>query len=285
MQINILCFGDVVGRPGRYVVSQALSVLIKQHDIHCVIGNVENAAGGSGLTPQLYERFRRYGVDLMTMGDHIYRRQDLIAVLETSDNIVRPANYPSTAPGKTFAVFETKFGVKVAVISLLGRLYMKPPTDCPYRCVDQILSRIPSDVKIVIVDMHAEATSEKIAMGWHLDGRVSAMFGTHTHVPTADECILEQGTAYITDLGMTGPYDSILGRRKDRVLRTMITNLPSPFDVATEDPRLCGIVVAVDSVSGRATNIERIRFDGSDLKATPTEAEVGLSVEHDDPRQ
>jgi len=263
MQINILCIGDVVGRPGRQVISQNLSQLVKDHEIHCVISNVENAAGGSGLTPQLHEKFQRYGVNLMTLGDHVYRKQDLIPVLETADNIVRPANFPPTAPGKTFAIYETQVGPKVAVVSLLGRLYMKPPTDCPYRTIDHVLSRIPNDVKIVVVDMHAEATSEKIAMGWHLDGRVSLIFGTHTHVPTADEQILPQGTAYITDVGMTGPYDSVLGRRKDRVVRHLVTSIPSPFDVAVGDPRLCGILTAIDSESGRATRIQRIRVDGN----------------------
>ena len=263
MQINLLCIGDVVGRPGRFVISQALGQIVEQHDIHCVICNGENAAGGSGLTPQLFDKLRRYGVNLITMGDHIYRRQDLISVLETSDRIVRPANFAPDSVGRTFAVYETSAGPKVAVVSLLGRLFMRTMADCPFRAADKVLSQIPPDVKIVAVDMHAEATSEKISMGWHLDGRVSVLFGTHTHVPTADERILPGGTAYITDLGMTGPYDSVLGRRKDRVVRTFITNLPSPFDVATGDPRLCGIVVRVESTTGRATHVERIRIDGS----------------------
>jgi len=263
MKINLLCIGDVVGRPGRFVVSQALDQIVEQHDIHCVICNGENAAGGSGLTPQLYDKLRRYGVNLITMGDHIYRRHDIIPVLETSDRIVRPANFSPESVGKTFAVYETSAGPKVAVVSLLGRLFMRTMADCPFRAADKVLGQIPPDVKIVAVDMHAEATSEKISMGWHLDGRVSVLFGTHTHVPTADERILPDGTAYITDLGMTGPYDSVLGRRKDRVVRTFITNLPSPFDVATGDPRLCGIVVRVESTTGRATHVERIRVDGS----------------------
>ncbi len=262
MQINLLCIGDIVGRPGRFAVSQALPHLIRQHDLHCVIANAENIAGGSGLTPQLYDKLRRYGVDLITMGDHIYRRQEIIPLLEKTDRIVRPANLSPAAVGRSVAVYETRPGPKVAVISLLGRLFMKTMSDCPFRAVDQVLGQLPADVKIVVVDMHAEATSEKIAMGWHLDGRVSLLFGTHTHVPTADERILPRGTAYITDVGMTGPYDSVLGRRKDRVVRTMITNLPSPFDVATDDPRLCGVLVRVDSAAGRATHIERVCIDG-----------------------
>jgi 2',3'-cyclic-nucleotide 2'-phosphodiesterase len=262
MSVNILCIGDVVGRPGRFVLSQALPDLIRKYDLHCVICNAENAAGGSGLSPQLYEKFRRYGVDLITLGDHIYRRQEIIPVLEQSACMVRPANFPAGSPGKVFAVHETRMGARVGVVSVMGRLFMKPPTDCPFRAVERVLAQIPPEVRIVVVDMHAEATSEKIAMGWHLDGKVSVVYGTHTHVPTADECILPGGTAYITDLGMTGPYDSVLGRRKDRVLRTLITNLPNPFDVATGDPRLCGIFVQVDPATGKARHIERVRVNG-----------------------
>ncbi len=265
MLINLLCIGDVVGRPGRYVLSQVLPGLIKERDIHCVICNAENIAGGSGLTTQLYEKILRYGVNLVTLGDHVYRRQDIIPTLERSDNIVRPANYPVEAPGKSIAIHQTNAGPKVAVISLMGRLYMKPNTDCPFHTIDRLLKQLPEDVKIVVVDMHAEATSEKVAMGWHLDGRVSVVYGTHTHVPTADERVLPLGTAYITDLGMTGPYDSVLGRRKDRVLRTMITNTPNPFDVATDDARLCGIFATVDSETGKARHVERIRVDGDQL--------------------
>jgi metallophosphoesterase (TIGR00282 family) len=182
--------------------------------------------------------------------------------METSGRIARPANLPREAPGPEFVIHETQSGHRVALVSLLGRLFINQPSDCPFHAIDRVLSRIPSDIKIILVDMHAEASSEKIAMGWHLDGRVSALFGTHTHVPTADERILPRGTAYITDLGMTGPYDSILGRRKDRVLRSLLTSLPSPFDVADGDPRLCGILVEVSSADGRAEHIERIRVDG-----------------------
>ncbi len=273
MQINLLCVGDLVGRPGRFVLSHALPHLMRQYDLHCVVCNAENAAGGSGLTPQLYDKLRRYGVDLITLGDHIYRRSEVISVLETSDRVVRPANLPQAAVGRTFAICETQKGPKVAVVSLLGRLFMKPMTDCPFKAVDRVLGQIPPEVKIVVVDMHAEATSEKIAMGWHLDGRVSLLFGTHTHVPTADECILPRGTAYITDVGMTGPYDSVLGRRKDRVVRTMITGMPSPFDVAVDDPRLCGVFVSVDSTTGKADFIERIRIDRSSGLIPETDTE------------
>lgn len=247
------------------MVARAIPVLTKQHGLDCVVANVENAANGSGLTESLYEKFLKYGVHLMTMGDHIYRKAEIMPVLQRSDRIVRPVNYPADSIGKEVAICETTGGAKVAVISVMGRLFMKPPCDCPFKAVDRVLSRLPADVKIIVVDMHAEATSEHVAMGWHLNGRASVVFGTHTHVPTADECILDKGTAYITDLGMTGPYDGVLGRRKDRVLRSFITGLPTPFDVATDDSRLCGILVKVDSDTGRAQHIERVRVEEKSL--------------------
>jgi len=267
MSLTLLCVGDVVGRPGRQALLRLLPILVRQHDVDCVIANVENAAGGSGLTPPLYEKFRRYGVDVLTAGDHVYKKRVMIPHMGQADRLVRPANLPPQAPGKELVVCEAKNGVRVAVISVLGRLYMKPLADCPFHAVDRMLAAVPSDVKVIVVDIHAEATSEKVAMGWHLDGRVSVVFGTHTHVPTADERILPRGTAYITDLGMTGPYDSVLGRRKDRVLQTLITSLPSTFDVATGDPRLAGIVVRVDEHTGRAEHIERILLDADRAEA------------------
>jgi hypothetical protein len=258
LDITLLCIGDVVGRPGRAVLSQAVPRLVKEHAVDCVIANLENAAAGSGLTEGLYAKFIRYGVHLMTMGDHIYRRKELVPVLEQSDSIVRPANYPSAAAGREFAIHQTERGPVVAVVSLMGRLFMRPPCNCPFQAIDRVLQKIPQEVKIIVVDMHAEATSEKIAMGWHLNGRVSVVFGTHTHVPTADEGILSEGTAYITDLGMTGPYDGVLGRLKDRVLKSLTTGMPAPFDVATDDVKLCGVLVKVESETGRARHIERV---------------------------
>lgn len=263
MILKILCIGDVVGRPGRQVVSQAVPALMRERGVNCVVANVENAAAGSGLTEALYEKFLRYGVDVMTMGDHIYRKADLLPVLERSDRIVRPANFPPESIGREFTLIETKAGPRVAVISLIGRLFIKTVSDCPFHAVERVLARLPRDVKVVVVDMHAEATSEKVAMGWHLDGRVSVVFGTHTHVPTADERVLPRGTAYVTDLGMAGPYDSVLGRRKDRVLHAMTTGMPTPFDVATDDARMYGVIVTVDSDTGLATAIERVRWDAA----------------------
>jgi metallophosphoesterase (TIGR00282 family) len=279
VQINILCIGDVVGRPGKFVLSHALPGLVRERSIDCVIANVENIAGGSGMTPQLYEKVRRQGVDLMTMGDHIYRRGEIIPVLQRSTCVVRPANYPARAAGREFAVFQTKQGPSVAVVSIMGRLFMKPIVDCPFEAIDRVLVQLPKDVKIVVVDVHAETTSEKVALGWHLDGRASVVFGTHTHIPTADERILPQGTAYITDVGMTGPYESVLGRRTDRVTHYLTTGMPEPFEVATGDVRLCGIVATVDAESGRATHIERIRVDAPP-RGAGDEGDEADSTEH-----
>lgn len=267
MELTLLCIGDVVGRPGRVIVARAVPVVAKQHNVDCVIANVENTANGSGLTESLYQKLRNYGVNLMTMGDHIYRKGELLPILEKSDCIVRPVNYPAESVGKEFAIFQTADGHKVAVLSVMGRLFMRPPCDCPFHAVDRVLARLPEDVKVVVVDMHAEASSEKVAMGWHLNGRVAVLFGTHTHIPTADERVLDRGTAYVTDLGMTGPYDSVLGRRKDRVLKALTTGLPCPFDVATEDVRLCGVLVKVDSETGKAHHIERICVHEDSLPA------------------
>ncbi len=256
--VTLLCLGDVVGKPGRLAVGSALPKLTEAKHVDCNIVNVENTAAGSGLTPSLYDKLVASGVQLMTLGDHVYRRKDIIPVLEQSDRIVRPANLPLNAPGRQFAIWETTSGVRVAVFIVLGRMYMRMSGDCPFRAADRVLGAIPDDVKIIVAEVHAEATSEKVAMGWHLDGRVSAVVGTHTHIPTADERILPKGTAYITDLGMTGPYDSVLGRRKDRVISAMTTAVPTPFDVATDDVRVCGVLVRVSADTGRATTIERV---------------------------
>lgn len=263
MQLKLLCVGDVVGAPGRRILREALEALIPERAIDCVVVNAENAAGGSGLTPSIFEKVLHYGVDVVTLGDHIYRRRQIVGTLESSDRIVRPANFPTQAPGKEFTIRVTASGQRVAVVSLLGRMYMKIPVNCPFTAVDRVLAALPKDVKIIVVDMHAEATSEKVAMGWHLDGRVSAVVGTHTHVPTADERVLAKGTAYITDLGMTGPYDSVLGRDKASVLAAMVGALPNPLDVAKDDVRLSGVLVTVESATGLATDIERLQFYGT----------------------
>lgn len=265
MKVNILCIGDIVGRGGRHILSQKLGELIKTHSIDCVIANAENAAGGSGITPQIYDKLCKYGVNLITLGDHAYRKKDIIPTLETADNIVRPANLSTQAAGRDFAVYETAKGVTVGVVVLIGRVFMKP-ADCPYAKIDALLGKLEREADIVVVDMHAEATSEKVAMGYHLDGRVSCVFGTHTHVVTADERILAKGTAYITDIGMTGAHDSVLGRRAESVLKSFRTQMPFPFEIATGDVRISSVVVTVDSHSKMAERIERVQVfeDNSD---------------------
>ena len=262
MSINVLCLGDVVGRAGRTVLADHLEEYVTAHEVDFVVCNAENAAGGSGLTPQIFEKLRKYGVDVITMGDHVYRRRELIPVLEKSDRIVRPANLSVAAAGKRWTVAETKSGRHpIGVLSVLGQLDMKA-ADSPWASVDRCLQEMDSEVRIRIVDFHAEASSEKIAMGWHLNGRASIVFGTHTHIPTADARILDGGTAHISDVGMTGPYDSVLGRRKDRVLSALRTSMPVHFDVAHGDPRMCGVVVAVDPATGKAESIERVEIRG-----------------------
>lgn len=262
MPLRILALGDVVGRPGRLVIHQKLPAAVRQHRIDLVIANAENIAGGSGITPNLFNKLRSYGVDVCTLGDHVYKRLDIVPTLQASERIVRPANLASTAAGRPFTVIQTNSGVSVAVFCLLGRIFMNLPADDPFAAADRVLGQLPAGVKTIVCDIHAEASSEKVAMGHWLDGRASFVFGTHTHIPTADAKILPAGTAFISDLGMCGPYDSVLGRRKDRVVKYMTTNMPHAFEVATGDVRLCGAVVEIDTETGKATSIERVEVKG-----------------------
>lgn len=257
MKINILCIGDIVGRPGRRIIAEKLKTLVKERQIDCVIANAENAAGGSGLTSQIYDKLLQSGVNLVTLGDHTYRKREIIPVLEKSDNIVRPANMSDKAAGKNYAIYKTSKGPSIGVVALIGRLYMKP-ADCPYSAADRIIPQLQQKADIIVVDFHAEATSEKVAMGYHLDGRASICFGTHTHVITADEKIMQNGLAYITDIGMTGPHDSILGRGVENVLKSFRTQMPFPFEIASRDVKINGILVTVDSNTKKTEQIQRI---------------------------
>ncbi|MCR4415035.1 MAG: TIGR00282 family metallophosphoesterase [Thermoguttaceae bacterium] len=257
--MRLMLIGDIVGKPGRQIVLRAVPGLKIDRRIDLVVANAENAAGGSGLTPDIYHELIDGGVDCITLGDHAYRRREIYSVLETEPRIVRPANYPAQAPGREVAVLEAG-AVQVAVFALLGRVFM-PPVDCPYAAADRVLGALPPDVRVILVDIHAEATSDKQILGRRLDGRVSAVLGTHTHVATADEQILPGGTAFQCDVGMTGPHESILGRRIDRVLETATTFRPTHFEVATGDCRLCGTIVEVDPATGRALHIERVVVD------------------------
>lgn len=255
--MRLLLIGDIVGKPGERIVMGSLAGLRRREGLDLVVANAENAADGSGLSPSIYRRLIAAGVDCVTLGDHIYRRSEIASVLESADNIVKPANYPAKAPGKTWCVVPAADGTRVAVISLMGRVFMRP-VDCPWTAAERVLAEIPADVKVRVVDFHAEATSDKQLMGRYLDGRVTAVLGTHTHVTTADEQVFPGGTAFQCDVGMTGPHLSILGRRIDRIQETTITFQPTQFDVASDDVRLCGTIVEADPATGKATAIRRL---------------------------
>lgn len=255
--MRLLFIGDIVGRSGREMVKRAVPALILSRKLDLVVANAENAAGGSGLTPAIYRELIKAGVDAITLGDHVYRRKEIYSILASEDNIVRPANLPAEAVGRQWSVVSARDGTPVGVFCLLGQLYMKP-IDNPWRTADRVLAAFPSDVRVRVTDFHVEATSEAQLLGRYLDGRVAAVLGTHTHVPTADECILPEGTAFQCDVGMTGPYESIIGRRIDRVMETTLTANPTQFEVASGDCRLCGTLVDIDPMTGLANNIERL---------------------------
>jgi metallophosphoesterase (TIGR00282 family) len=236
-----------------------------------VVCNAENSAGGSGLTVKCYEELVEAGVDVMTMGDHVYRKDEIFQIFDRTETVIRPANYALDAPGPELAMASARDGTLVAVFTVAGRIYMKP-ADCPFRAADRILDRIGGDTRVVIVDVHAEATSEKQLLGRYLDGRVSAALGTHTHVVTADEQIQKNGTAYQTDVGMTGPHDSILGRRYDRVLSVTLSGVPAYFDVASGDPRLNGALVTIDPATGRALAISRVSINQDEARLLLTDS-------------
>jgi 2',3'-cyclic-nucleotide 2'-phosphodiesterase len=271
MPLKILFIGDVVGAPGRKIVGQVLPRLIPRWELGLVVCNAENAAGGSGLTVGCYEELLEAGVDVMTMGDHVYRKDEIFRIFDRTGNVLRPANYPPDSPGPELSLLKARDGTLAAVFTVVGRTFMKP-VDCPFRASDRILDRIGSETRVVFVDVHAEATSEKQLLGRYLDGRVSAALGTHTHVATADEQILRHGSAYQTDVGMTGPHDSILGRRYDRVLSATLSCVPAHFDVATGDPRLNGALLTVDPQTGHALSISRVSLDQDDTQRLLTDS-------------
>src|SRR5262245_37482670 len=264
LDMRILFIGDIVGPPGVTFLREALPVLIRHERLDFVIANAENAANGTGLTPNLYKKIREAGVDLVTLGDHIYKKAEIIPTLNADDRVCKPANFPPDAPGREYVVAPAKDGTPVAAFCVLGRTFMRS-VDCPFRAADRVLKELEGKARCIVADMHAEATADKYLMGHHLKGRVSAVLGTHTHVQTADEHVMEGGTAFLCDVGMTGPYESILGRRIDRVLPTTITFVPSAFDVAANDPRLAGALVEVDAATGRATAIRRVMLDEQGL--------------------
>ncbi len=257
--MNILCIGDVVGRTGRDAVRKLLPDLKKEFAVDFVVVNGENSAGGSGITIDIAQELWKDGCDVITTGDHVWDRPDIKSLLEESHKILRPANFPEGTPGRGFCVAQTSQGVKVAVINLIGRVFMRYNVNCPFRELKSLVDKVKRDAKIIIVDMHAETTSEKVAIGLFIDGEVSSVVGTHTHVPTADETILPKGTAYITDLGMTGPHDSVIGQNKDRIIERFLSSMPSRFEVAEGDNRLNGVVIDIDEKTGKARKIQRVQ--------------------------
>ena len=258
--MKILVVGDVVGAPGRDALKALVPILKGRDRIDFVIANCENIAGGAGVTPKTAQELLNGGADVLTSGQHIWRHREIGPYIDSEPRLLKPANYPPGTPGVGSFVYETKAGVKVGVINLLGRVFMGVDAlDDPFRVGDRLIEEIRKKTPVIIVDWHAEATSEKVVMGWYLDGKVSAVLGTHTHIQTADERILPKGTAYLTYLGMTGPYASVIGRKIEPVLEKFLTGMPNKFDVAKENVILCGAVVEVDPSTGRALSIARVQ--------------------------
>ena len=263
LQLRILFVGDIFGRPGRTIVHERMPELQKQHAVDLTIANGENAAGGFGITPQIAEELLELGIDVITTGNHVWDKREIIDYMNSANGneaslarrVLRPANYPAGSPGFGWYQGRTRSGVPFAVINLQGRIFMTNNDD-PFRGADELLKRITA--KVILVDFHAEATSEKVSMGWYLEGRVTAVLGTHTHVPTADEQVLDGGTAVQTDVGMTGPYKGVIGVQKELILQRFLSNMPSRFEPATEDVRLCATLIDCDAETGRATGVQRI---------------------------
>jgi metallophosphoesterase (TIGR00282 family) len=256
MSMKILFIGDIVGKPGRRAVRELLPWIVEEKRIDLVIANCENAAAGFGVTSEIVEELYGCHIDVLTSGNHIWDKKEIMDVVEGYEKLLRPANYPAGTPGRGSVVVATPGGIRVGVVNLAGRVFMNS-LDCPFRTADREIEKIKSKARVIIVDMHAEATSEKIAMGWYLSGRVAAVLGTHTHVQTADERILPGDTAYITDVGMTGPFDSVIGIKKEVILQRFLLQIPNKFEVAKGDVRLQGVMVEIDP-DGRAKSIERI---------------------------
>ena len=255
--MNVLFLGDVVGSPGRRALERGLLPLIDRRKVDFTIVNIENAAGGFGLTVELFGELSKLPIDVFSSGNHIWDKREIYDVLNSSDRLLRPANYPPGNPGRGWTVQSTPAGVPVGVLNLQGQVFMPAHADSPFRVADEELARA-GDVKVIVVDFHAEATSEKVAIGWYLDGRVSAVLGTHTHVPTADQTVRPGGTAYQTDVGMTGAYEGVIGFARDRIIEKFLSQTPRSFETAKRDIRLSGALVGVDETTGRATGIERI---------------------------
>lgn len=255
--MKVLFIGDIVGKPARIYLKEILPLLREDLGLDFIIANGENAAGGSSITPDTADDLFSCGIDLITSGDHIFKKKESREALNTKD-LIRPLNYGELAAGKGYLVKEVK-GIKIGVINLLGRVFMQP-VDCPFKAVKDIIEEVRKEAKIIFVDMHAEATSEKLAMGYFLSGKVSAVIGTHTNIPTADERIIDNFTAYITDVGMTGSFDSVLGREKHQIIERFVTNMPVRFNLAQTDVRMQAVLVEVDEENGKAISIKRLEY-------------------------
>ncbi len=261
--VKILFLGDIIGKPGRSIVHELLPQMTQEHDIDLVLANAENSAGGLGVTPETLQSLRKTGIHGFTLGNHIWRYDSIITSLENDSDVIKPANLPPSTPGKNFMILTARNGIKVGVLSLLGRVFMEP-VDCPFRRAEEVLHEISKETHVIIIDIHAEATAEKIALAWHLNGKCSAVLGTHTHVQTADEWILPGGTAYISDIGMCGPYHSVIGMETERVLTRFITGIPKKWEVANGPTLFNAVLLEIDKKSGKAQKIERIMVKKSD---------------------
>lgn len=259
--MKVLFLGDIFGKPGRDCIKEKLMEIVEKNSVDVVIANGENAAGGLGITPKISDSLLKLGIDVITSGNHIYKKKEIYDYIEKEPRLLKPANYPPNTPGNGFYILSNDKikNKKVAVINICGRVFIEN-LDCPFRCVDSIINAVSKQTPIIIVDFHGEVTSEKAAMGWFLDGRVSAVVGTHTHVQTADERILPGGTAYITDVGMVGPRNSVIGIRKEIVIERFINLMPQKFKVANDDNWISGVLIDIDENSGRSKNISRINL-------------------------
>ena len=265
--MKLLFIGDIVARPGRDLVRSRLPAIVRRHSIDVVLANGENAAGGAGITREITNDLLKAGIHVLTSGNHIWDKREVVEFIADEPRLLRPANYPRGTPGSGSVVWRTDNGVGVGVINVLGRIFMAP-VDNPFEIVKhQIACVREAGATVIFVDFHAEATSEKLAMGWYLDGEVTAVIGTHTHVQTADERLLPGGTAYLTDVGMTGPHDGVIGMERTGAIARFTSALPSRFDAATGDPRLHGVIITADPVTGRASGIERLIVSASELES------------------
>ncbi len=263
--IKVLFIGDIVGRPGRDLVRHGLRALVDRFGIDLVIANGENAAAGFGITREIGDQLLSYGIDVLTSGNHIWDKKEAIDYIGAESRLLRPANYPAAAPGKGHYLARTADGRPVGVINVMGRVHM-PPVDDPFVVVQREIEQLRARTRVILVDFHGEATSEKMAMGWFLDGKVTCVVGTHTHVQTADDQVLPAGTAYISDVGMTGPHDSIIGVEKEAALARFLTGMPARFETATGNPRLNAVLLTADEQTGRAQALDRISYSATDLE-------------------